>query len=166
MSNVKTSEINGVSVSHEMIFDEISEITTDNINGFKFVQQNSIHGDTHYDYGWILKYDGEIIDIKDLQEKVRQFTCANITNRWYETRNSQVNEITTLQGYYENIAPGNNGFADKDLIKDKYNVDVYQVASDGYTLVCILAINQTSTQFDRSETATIQSQMKVTTQNG
>lgn len=48
-----------------------------------------------------------------------------MTNRWYETRNSQVNEITTLQGYYENIAPGNNGFADKDLIKDKYNVDVY-----------------------------------------
>lgn len=161
VSDLKTSSVNGVTVQHEITFDEIAEISTDNINGFKFAQQNIISGDTHYDYGWVLSYKEEITDIDDLQEKVRQFTCANMTHRWYETRNSQVDGVTTLQGYYENIAPGANGFADKDIIKDKYNVDVYSVASNGNTLICILAINQTSTQFNRSETSTIQGSISL-----
>lgn len=156
MSDVKTTSVNGVTIQHSVEFDNIYEVDSGaGMKGFKFDVQNLKTGDPHYDYGWILLYDKEITDINDLQEKVRTYTCANMTHRWYESRNTNVDGTVTMQGYYADVAPGTQGFADLDVISDKYKVDVYAVSKDGNTLIAILAINQTSTKLSSDETSMI-----------
>lgn len=162
VSDIQTTSINGVTVQHKLYFDEITEIDDGNSVGFKFASKNGKAGQTHYDYGWALKFDEEILDTGTLQDKVRAYTCANMTNRWYEERNTTVDGITTLQGHYENVQSGANGFATLDEVADKYEVIVYQVASDGYTLVNILAVNQTQTQLVRDQTSLLQGTLSRT----
>lgn len=161
LSDVKTTSINGVTVQHSINFDNVYDIDDGDITGFKFNSLNNLVGEPHYDYGWALLINTEITDINALQEKLRTYTCANMTNKWFETRNTKVDGTTTMQGYYENVAPGVNGFADQDVISDKYKVDVYSVAKDGYTIVCILAINQSSTQLVRDETSLMQGTLSM-----
>lgn len=56
-----------------------------------------------------------------------------------------------MQGYYESIVPGIQGFAEADAISDAYKMSIYAVADNGSTRVVILAINQNITQLDKDE---------------
>lgn len=128
-------------------------------NGFKFASKG-VGG--HYDYGWVLCIEPAVADIDDLQEKVRQFTEANMTHRWVEERNSNVDGVVTMQGHYEGIDPNMQGFASLDSVADKYNTQIYAVSENGYTKVLILAVNNTDTQLIRDETALMQGTLSKT----
>lgn len=159
VSNVETESRNGMTIQHTIYFDEITDITSDTINGFKFASKG-VGG--HCDYGWVLCINPAVSDIDDLQEKVRQFTEANMTNRWIEERNSDVDGVLTMQGHYEGISPNMQGFASLDTSADKYNTQIYAVSENGYTKVLILAVNNTDTQLIRDETALMQGTLSRT----
>lgn len=159
MSNVQTESRNGMTIQHTIYFDEITDINSDTINGFKFASKG-VGG--HYDYGWVLCINPAVSDIDDLQEKVRQFTEANMTNRWIEERNSDVDGVLTMQGHYEGISPNMQGFASLDTSADKYNTQIYAVTENEYTKVLILAVNNTDTQLIRDETALMQGTLSRT----
>lgn len=59
--------------------------------------------ETHHDYGYILKINQSIADPDSLQEAIRAYTCADITNKWSLERNTTINGETTIQGSYENV---------------------------------------------------------------
>lgn len=159
VSNVETESRNGMTIQHTIYFDSIEDIESDTINGFKFASKG-VGG--HYDYGWVLCIEPAVADIDDLQEKVRQFTEANMTHRWVEERNSNVDGVVTMQGHYEGIDPNMQGFASLDSVADKYNTQIYAVSENGYTKVLILAVNNTDTQLIRDETALMQGTLSKT----
>lgn len=159
VSDVETESRNGMTIQHTIYFDSIEDIESDTINGFKFASKG-IGG--HYDYGWVLCIEPAVADIDDLQEKVRQFTEANMTHRWVEERNSNVDGVVTMQGHYEGIDPNMQGFASLDSVADKYNTQIYAVSENGYTKVLILAVNNTDTQLIRDETALMQGTLSKT----
>lgn len=148
-----------MTIQHTIYFDNVEDIESDTINGFKFASKG-VGG--HYDYGWVLCIEPAVADIDDLQEKVRQFTEANMTHRWVEERNSNVDGVVTMQGHYEGIDPNMQGFASLDSVADKYNTQIYAVSEDGYTKVLILAVNNTDTQLIRDETALMQGTLSKT----
>lgn len=148
-----------MTIQHTIYFDSIEDIESDTINGFKFASKG-VGG--HYDYGWVLCIEPAVADIDDLQEKVRQFTEANMTHRWVEERNSNVDGVVTMQGHYEGIDPNMQGFASLDSVADKYNTQIYAVTENGYTKVLILAVNNTDTQLIRDETALMQGTLSKT----
>lgn len=148
-----------MTIQHTIYFDSIEDVESDTINGFKFASKG-VGG--HYDYGWVLCIEPAVADIDDLQEKVRQFTEANMTHRWVEERNSNVDGVVTMQGHYEGIDPNMQGFASLDSIADKYNTQIYAVSENGYTKVLILAVNNTDTQLIRDETALMQGTLSKT----
>lgn len=159
VSDVETLSRNGMTIQHTIYFDSIEDIESDTINGFKFASKG-VGG--HYDYGWVLCIEPAVADIDDLQEKVRQFTEANMTHRWVEERNSNVDGVVTMQGHYEGIDPNMQGFASLDSVADKYNTQIYAVSENGYTKVLILAVNNTDTQLIRDETAIMQGTLSKT----
>lgn len=159
VSNVETESRNGMTIQHTIYFDSVEDIESDTINGFKFASKG-VGG--HYDYGWVLCIEPAVADIDDLQEKVRQFTEANMTHRWVEERNSNVDGVVTMQGHYEGIDPNMQGFASLDSVADKYNTQIYAVSENGYTKVLILAVNNTDTQLIRDETALMQGTLSKT----
>lgn len=159
VSNVETLSKNGMTIQHTIYFDSVEDIESDTINGFKFASKG-VGG--HYDYGWVLCIEPAVADIDDLQEKVRQFTEANMTHRWVEERNSNVDGVVTMQGHYEGIDPNMQGFASLDSVADKYNTQIYAVSENGYTKVLILAVNNTDTQLIRDETALMQGTLSKT----
>lgn len=159
VSDVETENRNGMTIQHTIYFDSIEDIESDTINGFKFASKG-VGG--HYDYGWVLCIEPAVADIDDLQEKVRQFTEANMTHRWVEERNSNVEGVVTMQGHYEGIDPNMQGFASLDSVADKYNTQIYAVSENGYTKVLILAVNNTDTQLIRDETALMQGTLSKT----
>lgn len=159
VSDVETLSRNGMTIQHTIYFDSIEDIESDTINGFKFASKG-VGG--HYDYGWVLCIEPAVADIDDLQEKVRQFTEANMTHRWVEERNSNVDGVVTMQGHYEGIDPNMQGFASLDSVADKYNTQIYAVSENGYTKVLILAVNNTDTQLIRDETALMQGTLSKT----
>lgn len=159
VSNVETLSRNGMTIQHTIYFDSVEDIESDTINGFKFASKG-VGG--HYDYGWVLCIEPAVADIDDLQEKVRQFTEANMTHRWVEERNSNVDGVVTMQGHYEGIDPNMQGFASLDSVADKYNTQIYAVSENGYTKVLILAVNNTDTQLIRDETALMQGTLSKT----
>ena len=159
VSDVETLSRNGMTIQHTIYFDSVEDIESDTINGFKFASKG-VGG--HYDYGWVLCIEPAVADIDDLQEKVRQFTEANMTHRWVEERNSNVDGVVTMQGHYEGIDPNMQGFASLDSIADKYNTQIYAVSENGYTKVLILAVNNTDTQLIRDETALMQGTLSKT----
>lgn len=159
VSNVETESRNGMTIQHTIYFDNVEDIESDTINGFKFASKG-VGG--HYDYGWVLCIEPAVADIDDLQEKVRQFTEANMTHRWVEERNSNVDGVVTMQGHYEGIDPNMQGFASLDSVADKYNTQIYAVTENGYTKVLILAVNNTDTQLIRDETALMQGTLSKT----
>lgn len=159
VSDVETLSKNGMTIQHTIYFDSIEDIESDTINGFKFASKG-VGG--HYDYGWVLCIEPAVADIDDLQEKVRQFTEANMTHRWVEERNSNVDGVVTMQGHYEGIDPNMQGFASLDSVADKYNTQIYAVSENGYTKVLILAVNNTDTQLIRDETALMQGTLSKT----
>lgn len=159
VSDVETLSRNGMTIQHTIYFDNVEDIESDTINGFKFASKG-VGG--HYDYGWVLCIEPAVADIDDLQEKVRQFTEANMTHRWVEERNSNVDGVVTMQGHYEGIDPNMQGFASLDSVADKYNTQIYAVSEDGYTKVLILAVNNTDTQLIRDETALMQGTLSKT----
>ena len=159
VSNVETESRNGMTIQHTIYFDSIEDVESDTINGFKFASKG-VGG--HYDYGWVLCIEPAVADIDDLQEKVRQFTEANMTHRWVEERNSNVDGVVTMQGHYEGIDPNMQGFASLDSVADKYNTQIYAVSENGYTKVLILAVNNTDTQLIRDETALMQGTLSKT----
>lgn len=159
VSDVETLSRNGMTIQHTIYFDSIEDIESDTINGFKFASKG-VGG--HYDYGWVLCIEPAVADIDDLQEKVRQFTEANMTHRWVEERNSNIDGVVTMQGHYEGIDPNMQGFASLDSVADKYNTQIYAVSENGYTKVLILAVNNTDTQLIRDETALMQGTLSKT----
>ena len=159
VSDVETLSRNGMTIQHTIYFDSVEDIESDTINGFKFASKG-VGG--HYDYGWVLCIEPAVADIDDLQEKVRQFTEANMTHRWVEERNSNVDGVVTMQGHYEGIDPNMQGFASLDSVADKYNTQIYAVTENGYTKVLILAVNNTDTQLIRDETALMQGTLSKT----
>lgn len=159
VSDVETLSRNGMTIQHTIYFDSVEDIESDTINGFKFASKG-VGG--HYDYGWVLCIEPAVADINDLQEKVRQFTEANMTHRWVEERNSNVDGVVTMQGHYEGIDPNMQGFASLDSVADKYNTQIYAVSENGYTKVLILAVNNTDTQLIRDETALMQGTLSKT----
>lgn len=159
VSDVETESRNGMTIQHTIYFDSVEDIESDTINGFKFASKG-VGG--HYDYGWVLCIEPAVADIDDLQEKVRQFTEANMTHRWVEERNSNVDGVVTMQGHYEGIDPNMQGFASLDSVADKYNTQIYAVSENGYTKVLILAVNNTDTQLIRDETALMQGTLSKT----
>ena len=159
VSDVETLSRNGMTIQHTIYFDSIEDIESDTINGFKFASKG-VGG--HYDYGWVLCIEPAVADIDDFQEKVRQFTEANMTHRWVEERNSNVDGVVTMQGHYEGIDPNMQGFASLDSVADKYNTQIYAVSENGYTKVLILAVNNTDTQLIRDETALMQGTLSKT----
>ena len=159
VSDVETLSRNGMTIQHTIYFDSVEDIESDTINGFKFASKG-VGG--HYDYGWVLCIEPAVADIDDLQEKVRQFTEANMTHRWVEERNSNVDGVVTMQGHYEGIDPNMQGFASLDSVADKYNTQIYAVSENGYTKVLILAVNNTDTQLIRDETALMQGTLSKT----
>lgn len=159
VSDVETLSRNDMTIQHTIYFDSIEDIESDTINGFKFASKG-VGG--HYDYGWVLCIEPAVADIDDLQEKVRQFTEANMTHRWVEERNSNVDGVVTMQGHYEGIDPNMQGFASLDSVADKYNTQIYAVSENGYTKVLILAVNNTDTQLIRDETALMQGTLSKT----
>lgn len=159
VSDVETLSRNGMTIQHTIYFDSIEDIESDTINGFRFASKG-VGG--HYDYGWVLCIEPAVADIDDLQEKVRQFTEANMTHRWVEERNSNVDGVVTMQGHYEGIDPNMQGFASLDSVADKYNTQIYAVSENGYTKVLILAVNNTDTQLIRDETALMQGTLSKT----
>lgn len=159
VSDVETESRNGMTIQHTIYFDSVDDIESDTINGFKFASKG-VGG--HYDYGWVLCIEPAVADIDDLQEKVRQFTEANMTHRWVEERNSNVDGVVTMQGHYEGIDPNMQGFASLDSVADKYNTQIYAVSENGYTKVLILAVNNTDTQLIRDETALMQGTLSKT----
>lgn len=159
VSDVETLSKNGMTIQHTIYFDSVEDIESDTINGFKFASKG-VGG--HYDYGWVLCIEPDVADINDLQEKVRQFTEANMTHRWVEERNSNVDGVVTMQGHYEGIDPNMQGFASLDSVADKYNTQIYAVSENGYTKVLILAVNNTDTQLIRDETALMQGTLSKT----
>lgn len=159
VSNVETESRNGMTIQHTIYFDSVEDIESDTINGFKFASKG-VGG--HYDYGWVLCIEPAVADINDLQEKVRQFTEANMTHRWVEERNSNVDGVVTMQGHYEGIDPNMQGFASLDSVADKYNTQIYAVSENEYTKVLILAVNNTDTQLIRDETALMQGTLSKT----
>ena len=159
IGNVETESRNGMTIQHTIYFDSVEDIESDTINGFKFASKG-VGG--HYDYGWVLCIEPAVADIDDLQEKVRQFTEANMTHRWVEERNSNVDGVVTMQGHYEGIDPNMQGFASLDSVADKYNTQIYAVSENGYTKVLILAVNNTDTQLIRDETALMQGTLSKT----
>lgn len=159
VSDVETLSRNGMTIQHTIYFDSVEDIESDAINGFKFASKG-VGG--HYDYGWVLCIEPAVADIDDLQEKVRQFTEANMTHRWVEERNSNVDGVVTMQGHYEGIDPNMQGFASLDSVADKYNTQIYAVSENGYTKVLILAVNNTDTQLIRDETALMQGTLSKT----
>lgn len=159
VSDVETESRNGMTIQHTIYFDRVEDIESDTINGFKFASKG-VGG--HYDYGWVLCIEPAVADIDDLQEKVRQFTEANMTHRWVEERNSNVDGVVTMQGHYEGIDPNMQGFASLDSVADKYNTQIYAVSENGYTKVLILAVNNTDTQLIRDETALMQGTLSKT----
>lgn len=159
VSNVETESRNGMTIQHTIYFDSVEDIENDTINGFKFASKG-VGG--HYDYGWVLCIEPAVADIDDLQEKVRQFTEANMTHRWVEERNSNVDGVVTMQGHYEGIDPNMQGFASLDSVADKYNTQIYAVSENEYTKVLILAVNNTDTQLIRDETALMQGTLSKT----
>ena len=159
VSDVETLSRNGMTIQHTIYFDSVEDIESDTINGFKFASKG-VSG--HYDYGWVLCIEPAVADIDDLQEKVRQFTEANMTHRWVEERNSNVDGVVTMQGHYEGIDPNMQGFASLDSVADKYNTQIYAVTENGYTKVLILAVNNTDTQLIRDETALMQGTLSKT----
>lgn len=159
VSNVETESRNGMTIQHTIYFDSVEDIESDTINGFKFASKG-VGG--HYDYGWVLCIEPAVADIDDLQEKVRQFTEANMTHRWVEERNSNVDGVVTMQGHYEGIDPNMQGFASLDSVADKYDTQIYAVSENGYTKVLILAVNNTDTQLIRDETALMQGTLSKT----
>lgn len=159
VSDVETESRNGMTIQHTIYFDSVEDIESDTINGFKFASKG-VGG--HYDYGWVLCIEPAVADINDLQEKVRQFTEANMTHRWVEERNSNVDGVVTMQGHYEGIDPNMQGFASLDSVADKYNTQIYAVSENGYTKVLILAVNNTDTQLIRDETALMQGTLSKT----
>lgn len=159
VSDVETLSRNGMTIQHTIYFDSVEDIKSDTINGFKFASKG-VGG--HYDYGWVLCIEPAVADIDDLQEKVRQFTEANMTHRWVEERNSNVDGVVTMQGHYEGIDPNMQGFASLDSVADKYNTQIYAVSENGYTKVLILAVNNTDTQLIRDETALMQGTLSKT----
>ena len=159
VSDVETESRNGMTIQHTIYFDSVEDIKSDTINGFKFASKG-VGG--HYDYGWVLCIEPAVADIDDLQEKVRQFTEANMTHRWVEERNSNVDGVVTMQGHYEGIDPNMQGFASLDSVADKYNTQIYAVSENGYTKVLILAVNNTDTQLIRDETALMQGTLSKT----
>ena len=159
VSDVETLSRNGMTIQHTIYFDSVEDIESDTINGFKFASKG-VGG--HYDYGWVLCIEPAVADIDDLQEKVRQFTEANMTHRWVEERNSNVDGVVTMQGHYEGIDPNMQGFASLDSIADKYNTQIYAVSENEYTKVLILAVNNTDTQLIRDETALMQGTLSKT----
>lgn len=159
VSDVETESRNGMTIQHTIYFDSVEDIESDTINGFKFASKG-VGG--HCDYGWVLCIEPAVADIDDLQEKVRQFTEANMTHRWVEERNSNVDGVVTMQGHYEGIDPNMQGFASLDSVADKYNTQIYAVSENGYTKVLILAVNNTDTQLIRDETALMQGTLSKT----
>lgn len=159
VSDIVTESHNGMTIQHSIYFDDVTEINDGNITGYKFVSKG-VSG--HNDYGWVLCINPGVSDISDLQEKVRVYTEANMTNRWSEERNSDIDGILTMQGSYEGISPNMQGFASYDTVADKYNTQIYAVTEDGYTKVLILAINNSVTQLNRDETALMQGTLSLT----
>lgn len=151
VSDIQTTSANGITMQHSIYFDDMVEIDDGNIHGFKWSSKNLVKSEPHYDYGWALLIDKEITNTDDLQEVLRTYTNANMTHRWFTERDSLAGQTTTLQGYYESIVPGIQGFAEADAISDAYKMSIYAVADNGSTRVVILAINQNITQLDKDE---------------
>lgn len=103
VSDIQYTESQGVSLQHTAQFSLVKDIDDGSITGLKFAIDNQRGMETHHDYGYILKINQSIADPDSLQETIRAYTCADITNKWSLERNTTINGETTIQGSYENV---------------------------------------------------------------